>query len=85
MRMTHDPESGAWYVRVRDGEIEETVELAGPGFGARADIDREGNILGLEFLSFGEYAELVARYGGALELPEKIEDPETFRLGAAAR
>lgn len=79
-RFEHDPESGAIYVRVRDGEIAETVRLADPGFGAAADVDAEGNVLGVEFLSFEEYAELVERAGGALELPEQVKDVEALRL-----
>lgn len=72
-RFEHDPESGAWYVRLREGKIEETVDLAEPGFGAHLDVDREGNVLGVEFLSFEEYAELVARSGGRLEVPDAVE------------
>jgi uncharacterized protein YuzE len=78
IKLTFDPESGAFYIRVRDGEYEETVPLAEPGFGASVDIDREGNVLGLEFLSFEEYAKLVTRHGGVLELPERIEDSTSF-------
>lgn len=75
-----DPESGALYVRLRDGEYTETVPLT-PGLGV--DIDCEGNVLGVEFLSFEEYAELVAKTGGKLEIPERIEDPAHFRLSPA--
>ena len=75
MRFTHDPESGAMYFRIREGgKIEATLDLAEPGFGAYLDIDRRGYVLGVEFLSFEEYAELVARAGGALELPERVMD-----------
>ena len=79
MRFEHDPESGALYVRVREGEIAETLDLAEPGFGASMDIDRDGNVLGVEFLSFQEYADLVRRSGGALEIPDRVEDPQRFR------
>jgi uncharacterized protein YuzE len=83
MRFEFDPESGALYVRVREGQIEETLDLAEPGFGAHLDIDREGNVMGVEFLSLQEFKELVARAGGTLELPERVEDPEHFRLSPA--
>ena len=76
MRFTHDPESGAMYFRIREGKIKETLDLAEPGFGAHLDIDRRGYVLGVEFLSFEEYAELLARAGGALELPERVVDAE---------
>ena len=40
-RFEHDPGSGAWYVRLRESEIEETIPLAEPGLGASVDVDRE--------------------------------------------
>ena len=83
MKIRHDPVSGAFYIKIREGEYEETVPLADPGFGAAADIDREGNVLGLEFLSFEEFAEIIAEHGGRLELPERIEDPAGFSLSTA--
>jgi hypothetical protein len=54
--------------------------LAEPGFGARVDVGREGNVLGLELLAFEEYAELVTRFGGTLEIPERVEDSPFGRL-----
>ena len=83
MRFEFNPESGAIYVRVREGQIEETLDLAEPGFGAHLDIDREGNVMGVEFLSLQEFKELVARAGGTLEFPERVEDPANFRLSPA--
>jgi DNA-binding CsgD family transcriptional regulator/uncharacterized protein YuzE len=75
----HDPKSGAIYVRVKEGEIAETIPLADPGFGAAVDVDGEGNVLGFEFLSFEEYAEIVRRAGGRLQVPDRVgglaEDP----------
>jgi len=78
MRLEFDHDSGALYIHVRESDVEETLDLAEPGFGAHVDIDREGNVLGLEFLSFEEYAELVTRFGGALEIPERVEDSTSF-------
>ncbi len=71
-RFEHDPESGAWYVRLKEGEMEETIPLAEPGFGASVDVDREGYVLGVEFLSLEEFTELVARFGGSLGPPERV-------------
>lgn len=81
----HDPESGAFYIRVREGEYHETIALAEPGFGAGVDVDAEGYVLGFEFLSFEEYAELLARAGGKLEIPEKlrVEDLDSLKLSTA--
>jgi uncharacterized protein YuzE len=63
-RLEHDPESGAFYIRVRAGEYHETIPLEGPGLGAGVEVDAEGNVLGFEFLSFAEYAELIDQAGG---------------------
>jgi uncharacterized protein YuzE len=71
-RFEHDPESGAFYIRVRDGEYHETIPLGEPGFGAGVDVDAEGNVLGFEFLSFEEYVEAMD-HAGALEVPERLE------------
>jgi uncharacterized protein YuzE len=83
VKLRYDTVSGALYMRIREGQIEETLELAEPGFGAYMDIDREGNVLGLEFLSLHEFAELITRSGGALEIPERVEDPASFSLNLA--
>ena len=72
MKIKLDKESGAFYITIRDGEYSETLDLVDPGFGAYVDIDDEGNVLGLEFLSFEEFAEITAE---GLEIPE-IADQE---------
>lgn len=77
---SHDLRSGAFYVRLRAGKYHETIPLVEPGFGAGVDVDAEGNVLGLEFLSFEEYAEIIERAGGKLEIPDRVEDPAHFRL-----
>jgi uncharacterized protein YuzE len=46
MRLKYDLESGALYIHIREGEMEETLDLAEPGFGAHMDVDREGNVWG---------------------------------------
>jgi len=56
-------------VRLREGEIEETIPLAEPGFGAPVDVDWEGYVLGVELLSLEEFGELLARrLEGSLDL-----------------
>lgn len=87
-RFEYDPESGAFYIRVRDGEYHETIPLGEPGFGAGVDVDAQGNILGFEFLSFEEYVEFID-HAGSLEVPERLEtmpveeDPSPAELMAA--
>lgn len=76
IRLRFDPVSGALYLRVREGEIEETIPLAYPGFGASVDVDRKGTVMGLEFLSLEELAEIIVRAGGTLEIPDVVKDTE---------
>lgn len=78
--ITYDSESGALYLKVREGTYSETIELAEPGFGAGLDIDEDGYVLGVEFLSLEEMGEFIERLGGELALPERVEDPEHFHL-----
>ncbi len=47
---------------------------AEPDFGAHPDVDREGDVLGVEFLSFEEFVGLVSRRG-TLEVPGQVEEP----------
>ncbi len=72
MRIKFDEESGAFYVRVRDGDPYEALEL-GPG--AYAHVDERGYVLQLEFLSPEEFAELTA---GGIDIPDRIEDPANW-------
>jgi uncharacterized protein YuzE len=69
LRIRHDKESGALYIRVRDGRYDHTED-----FSERADVyldvDVEGNVLGLEALSFDDLAIAVEEQGGNLDLPE---------------
>lgn len=44
-----DPQSGAVYVKLRDGVVSETVVLV-QDCEVMADLDGEGNVLGIEIL-----------------------------------
>jgi len=78
MRFEYDPVSGAGYIGLRAGQYEESIEIA-PG--CYLDIDEDGTVLGLEFLGRDELLTFMAR---SVELPERIEDPETFSLKSLA-
>ncbi len=71
MRISHDKESGALYLKLRDGSYDHTED-----FSERADVfvdvDIEGNVLGLEALSFDDLAMAVEERGGKLDVPEKL-------------
>lgn len=77
-RFDYDQQSGAFYIRVREGEYSETIPLVEIGFGAGVDVDAEGSVLGFEFLSLEEFAEVTDREAGGLEIPERIENMEAF-------
>ena len=60
------------------------MPLGVPGAG----VDADGKVLGFEFSSFAEYAEMVERAGGSLEVPDRLralttsdsgQDPEILR------
>lgn len=80
MRLRYDPESGALYVRVEEGEIEETVQHAD---GVYLDLDTEGRVIGAEFLTLKELAEAITAEGGRWDLPERIEDPDSYEASRA--
>ena len=77
MKFRYDPKSGALYVRIKEGEVHETLPLSE---GIYFDIDADGEVLGAEFLSLEEFKEWASSQGMEVELPERIEDPESFRL-----
>lgn len=80
MNVRYDPESGALYIRIKEGQIHETLPLAE---GIYFDIDAEGVVLGVEFLSLEEFKEWASSEGVEVNLPERIEDPDSFRLNLA--
>ena len=76
MNIRYDPESGAGYLHIREGRYEESVEVA-PG--CYLALDEDGQVMGLEFLSFEELAQAATMSAGGLALPERIEDPAHYR------
>ena len=45
--MTVDPKSDAAYLRIRDREVDKTIELNDE---IKVDYDKDGNVVGLEIL-----------------------------------
>jgi len=72
LRISHDKESGALYFKLREGRPDHAED-----FSERADVyvDAEGNVLGLEALSFEDLAQAIEERGGKLDVPEKIGAP----------
>jgi uncharacterized protein YuzE len=75
-----DTTAGAVYMKLRDGEVADTVEVADAD--AYVDLDAEGNVLGIEFLSLDEYHGFTQAAGG-LRVPDHVEDPADVRLSLA--
>jgi RNA polymerase sigma factor (sigma-70 family) len=74
VRIDHDKVSGALYIKLRDGKYDHTED-----FSQRADVyldvDAEGNVLGLEALSFEDLAQAIEERGGKLEVPDRFGRP----------
>lgn len=74
MRISHDKVSGALYIRLRDGKPDHAEDFS-EGADVYVDVDAEGNVLGLEALSFGDLAQAIQERGGTLDVPEKVGSP----------
>ena len=77
MRIELDKEYGLLYIELRDGEVEETVDLAE---GVHLDMDAEGRALGIEFLSLEAFEHYLRTHAGVVEIPDVVEDPGALRL-----
>lgn len=74
MRFDYDRQADALYVRLREGRVERTVELAE---GAYADLDAEDRPVGLEFVAFAAFRDVLERRG-TLVVPERASGPGSF-------
>ncbi len=70
MRIELDHETDALYLWLRHGTVARTVELTD---GVYLDLDRSGLVLGTEFLSVHDFAEIVGEHDGLLEIPERFD------------
>jgi uncharacterized protein YuzE len=89
VKFKKDPATGAMYLRLREGAapfdpdrlpegfVEETLEL---DEGVYLDLDKEGYVIGLEILSLEEWGEFLDKHPEGVEIPERVEDPTTFKL-----
>ena len=76
MHITYDKESGALYLKLRDGSYSHTENVSNTA-DVYVDLDTEGRVIGLEALSFEDLAQAIGERGGKLELPEHL-DPATY-------
>ncbi len=80
MIIKEDIAAGAVYMKLRDGEVAETVEVEDAD--AYVDLDAEGYVLGIEFLSLEEFYGAM-RAANGLNIPERVEEAADFRLSLA--
>ncbi len=76
MHITYDKESGALYLKLRDGSYSHTENVSDTA-DVYVDLDTEGRIIGLEALSFEDLAQAIGERGGKLDLPGH-PDPATY-------
>jgi uncharacterized protein YuzE len=80
MIIKEDTAAGAVYMKIRDGEVAVTGEVADAD--AYVDLDAEGYVLGVEFLSIEEFHRFIQDANG-LQVPERVEDPADVHLSLA--
>jgi|ERR1700694_337898 uncharacterized protein YuzE len=51
-----DPECGAIYVRFRDRQVAKTLERSSEGMVITIDVDKAGEVVGIEGLGFDEFS-----------------------------
>jgi len=71
LKISHDKVSGALYIDLREGEYDHTEDYSEKA-DVYLDVDAEGNVLGLEALSFEDLAQAIEERGGKLELPDRL-------------
>ena len=69
MTIEFDRSVGALYLRLRAGEIADTVEYQPDVY---LDVDEGGAVLGAEFIHADDFFALLDRLEGRLELPEAM-------------
>jgi uncharacterized protein YuzE len=76
VKLKKDPLTGLLYLRLRGGQIEETLPWPGWEDSVYLDLDKKGTVLGVEFLSSEELDEFLEDYPHGIEMPERIEGIE---------
>lgn len=71
MRIDYDKVSGALYIKIREGKYSHTEDFSEKA-DVYLDVDIDGNVLGLEALSFDDLAQATEEHGGKLDIPEKM-------------
>lgn len=69
MSIEFDKQANALYVRVRQGDVSQTVEFAEDVY---LDVDENGDVLGAEFVYADDFFSLLGRLEGRLDIPEHV-------------
>ena len=78
MTITYDKNVDAGTFFKQEGKYDITLPLELDEVDLNLDLDPEGRVLRLEVLGMSKLFELIARYGGELTLPERVEDYDGF-------
>lgn len=70
LRVRYDAEADAMYLRVNDGTVADTVEIAEMVY---VDVDANGRTLGIEFVVASDFLAFLSRNGGEFVLPAMLE------------
>ena len=88
MRIDYDKVSGALYIKIREGTYSHSEDFSEKA-DVYLDVDAEGNVLGLEALSFEDLTQAAEERGGKLEIPDVLRESifefhteQAFRLHA---
>ena len=71
IRFEYSSDENLLYVALGDGPAAETIELEESVY---VDVDADGRPIGVEFLNADDFLPFLARHGGQLTLPERVED-----------
>lgn len=78
-RIRYDADADAMYLKVDDGTVAETVEIAEMVY---VDVDAEGRPLGIEFVVASDFLAFLARNGGEFVVPSTLGTALDVRVGA---
>jgi uncharacterized protein YuzE len=71
VKISHDKVSGALYFKLREGEYDHTEDYSEKA-DVYLDVDANGNVLGLEALSFEDLAQAIEESDGELGVPDRV-------------
>lgn len=75
MKLTYDSQADAMYIALSDAEICSTKLIAADG-NINADLDAEGNVVGVEIIGVQKCLELIDRESG-LDIPSQATPSAT--------